>query len=118
MTKPIHVKPAFYAFCYEQLKAIALKYGYNLVLHGSMHRDLDLIAIPWSLELGKVEEMMNEFAVELDGKILPQTEEQRKCFNHGRESWVINLNRCCKMVDEVWTDPQYYIDISVIPIPA
>ena len=46
-SKPTHVKPSFYAFIYEQIKEIAKDYGYNLVLHGSMNRDLDLIAIPW-----------------------------------------------------------------------
>ena len=53
--KPIHAKPAMYAFFYEELKVIAKEYGYNLVLHGSMNRDLDLIAIPW------VDEPKDEF---------------------------------------------------------
>ena len=47
MSKPLHAKPNIYAYYFEALKAIAKEYGYNLVVHGSMNRDLDLIAIPW-----------------------------------------------------------------------
>jgi hypothetical protein len=47
MEKPIHVKPNFYSYCYESLKDIAKNHGYNLLIHGSMNRDLDLIAVAW-----------------------------------------------------------------------
>ncbi len=43
MSKPIHVKPQFYTYAFLPLKEIALRYGYNLVIHGSMNRDMDLI---------------------------------------------------------------------------
>src|SRR5688572_12345453 len=45
--KPTHAKPQLYAYYFLQLKEIAREFGYNLVVHGSMARDLDLIAIPW-----------------------------------------------------------------------
>ena len=48
IVKPIHAKPSLFAFYFEVIKEIGLKYGYNIVLHGSMNRDLDLIAIPWN----------------------------------------------------------------------
>lgn len=44
--KPIHAKPSLFSFYFEIIKEIGLKHGYNIVLHGSMNRDLDLIAIP------------------------------------------------------------------------
>ncbi|MBC8053754.1 MAG: hypothetical protein H7Y13_11885 [Sphingobacteriaceae bacterium] len=112
--KPIHAKPSLYAFYFEALKIIALKYGYNLVLHGSMNRDLDLIAIPWQHELGDVDTMINEFSDKLGGQVMEQSEEGKYCFPHGRMSYVINLNRECQS-HKNWEDPQYYIDISVIP---
>ena len=59
--KPIHVKPSYYAIMFEPLKRISMNYGYNLVLHGSLNRDMDLIAIPWNEELGSVDDMLNEF---------------------------------------------------------
>lgn len=51
-TKPIHAKPSLYAFYFDVIKEIGLQYGYNIVLHGSMNRDLDLIAIPWQEQIG------------------------------------------------------------------
>jgi hypothetical protein len=109
--KPIHAKPSLYAFYFYEMKEIALKYGYNLCLHGSLNRDLDVVAIPWSKPLGNHLRMIGEFSELLGGSIMFQSEEQRNCFPHGRQSFVINLNR------RVEEDPQYYIDISVIPTP-
>ena len=114
-TKPIYAKPALYAFYYETLKGIAKEYGYNLVLHGSMARDLDLIAIPWSAELGDVDEMVTKFAEVLGGWVMPQTEAQMNCFPHGRQSRIVNINR--DWIMDKNTDQQYYIDISIIPVP-
>lgn len=125
MEKPIHAKPSLYAFYYEAIKGIGLKYGYNIVLHGSMNRDLDLIAIPWQKEIGDKKQMMQDICDCLDGFILEETEEIRKEFRikyHGRECWVININRTLEfkfngMTVEIkkHVDPQYYIDISVLP---
>lgn len=116
--KPIHAKPSFYALMFEPLKEIALKYGYNLVLHGSLNRDLDLIAIPWQESLGSVEEMIAEFCEYVGGKI---SNDAQKDAPHGRKWYVINIYR--GMYEKVpgfteriyYPDPQYYIDISVTP---
>jgi hypothetical protein len=109
--KITHVKPAMYSYFYYELRVIALKYGYNLVLHGSLNRDLDLIAIPWFESLGDMELMIKEFAEYLKGDVMEMTEKQKNCFPHGRLSYVINMNR-----GHTWDkDEQYYIDISVIP---
>lgn len=125
-TKPVHARPSLYAFYFEAIKEIGLKFGYNIVLHGSMNRDLDLIAIPWQEEIGNKVEMLNEIAETLGGNILNESEDARQLLRnkfHNRECWVININRTIKakyggMVTEFieHTDPQYYIDISIIPI--
>lgn len=126
MSKPVHAKPSLYAHYFYQLKEIALKYGYNLVLHGSLNRDLDLIAIPWQVELKPHGDMIEEFVEALGGSLLfangvdrshapDQDWEKYRTTHHGRMLYLINLNRECFMKDGEWTDPQYYIDISVIP---
>lgn len=129
MEKPIHAKPSLYAFYFEVLKEIALKYGYNLVLHGSMNRDLDLIAIPWQEEIKPHIPMIEEMAQALGGHIFGEkggnTKELQDAFKkkfHGRESFIININRGIKskydgmvVSFEEHKDPQYYVDISVIP---
>ena len=124
--KPIHAKPSLYAFYFEVIKEIGLKYGYNIVLHGSLNRDLDLIAIPWQEIIGDKMLMLNEIAETIGGFILVENEESFQSFKdkfHGRESWIININRSIKskfngLVTEFveHEDPQYYIDISILPI--
>lgn len=47
MSKPLKAKPHFYAHCYHLLQAVAHGHGYNLLIHGSMNRDMDLVAVPW-----------------------------------------------------------------------
>lgn len=128
MDKPIHAKPSLYAFYFEVLKEIAVKYGYNLVLHGSMNRDLDLIAIPWQKEIGAHGEMVNEFIEAMDGSLMLKNRrlendkvvgEPYTTTHHGRIQYVININRECQSRHrEGWKDPQYYLDISVIPVQS
>lgn len=116
--KPIHAKPSYYAIMFEPLKAIALKYGYNLVLHGSLNRDMDLIAIPWQEQLGCVDEMINEFCDYIGGKI---NNDGLKDAPHGRKWYIIDIYRGGytqeSSVSELvyHEDPQTYIDISVTP---
>ena len=116
MEKPIHVKPNFYSYCFEELKIIAKRNGYNLVVHGSMNRDLDLIAIPWEDHISDVDDMIKEFAEYLDAEIMPLSEDQRKCFPHGRESRVLNMMRSFTPFGNFTEDKQYYLDISIIPV--
>lgn len=111
--KPTHAKPSLYAYYFYYLKEIAVEYGYNLVLHGSLNRDLDLIAIPWEEKIGNVDEMIEEFAKFMGGLVMEQSEESKHCFPHGRVSYVINLNRAGKWNN--YQDAKYYIDISVTP---
>jgi hypothetical protein len=128
MDKPTHAKPQLYAYYFLQLKEIAKDYGYNLVVHGSMNRDLDLIAIPWVENPRDEFEMINALNKHLTGHT---TEEKYKKEIYlyrelpgGRHSYVINLNRGGyrkndkgEITDplEYTEDPQYYIDISVTP---
>lgn len=129
--KPIHAKPSYYAIMFEPLKEIALKYGYNLVLHGSLNRDMDLIAIPWQETLGSVDEMIDEFCqyvggevclfnhrIAEDGKI---TGDRFTPKPHGRVCYVIDIYRGGYLNGGGFQemafhkDPQTYIDISIIP---
>lgn len=127
--KPIHAKPSLYAFYFEIIKEIGLKYGYNIVLHGSMNRDLDLIAIPWEENVGDKDLMIDEISNVIGGSILMSN----KCIDnvdgdrfskmpHGRINYIININRDFEMKFDGLTskikdysDPQFYIDISILP---
>lgn len=120
-TKPIKAKPIFYSRCYEALKQIAQEMGYNLLIHGSMDRDMDLVAVAWIHEPKPHIEVLDAFSKYLGLSIHEIKDEDEKLCNlyyysilpGNRSSYIINLNRGGK-----WTnnqDPQYYIDISFTP---
>lgn len=107
-----------YSYCLGILQEKAKEMGYNLVLHGSMNRDCDLIAIPW------VDNPEHHFALirALDVIITGFEYIDPKGYNYsvlpgGRHSYVINLNRGgYNHKDEFIDDPQIYLDISVTPL--
>ena len=116
MSKPIKAKPGLYTLFYENLKQIAIGYGYNLVVHGSMQRDLDLIAIPWVDNPQPEFEMIQEFQTYLTGYKDPKP--YFSVLPGGRHAYVINLNRGNKSGEwDRFYDEQYYLDISVVQLP-
>jgi hypothetical protein len=131
--KPTHAKPSLYAYYFYDLKEIAKEYGYNLVLHGSLNRDLDLIAIPWVDDPKPELDLINAFSKHLNG----WTSDAPSLFlpgklPGGRHTYIIQLNRGGYMntgtglhepltegreIPEYVPDPQYYVDISITPLP-
>ena len=116
MNKPTHIRPGLYAMYFEYMKQIAKEYGYNLVIHGSMNRDLDLIAIPWIDKPRPEQAMIKEFQEYLTGVTL--TDQNKDVpftiLPGNRHSYVIELNRGDKHGEWVrFEDEQYYLDISV-----
>lgn len=45
--EPIPARAAAYVALYPMLLQIANDHGYALAVHGSLHRDFDLVAVPW-----------------------------------------------------------------------
>lgn len=118
MDKPKHFRPGLYAIFFEQLKDIAREYGYNLVVHGSMNRDLDLIAIPWVDKPKAEQEMIREFQEYLTGITVTDSKGNIPftILPGGRHSYIIDLNRGDRHGAWVrFADEQYYLDISVTP---
>ena len=115
--KPIYVKPMFFSVILEPLKTIAREFGYNLLLHGSINRDMDLILIPWIDNCNTSDETVEAFAKYLQGTIEINSvkgELSREMINGaGRRSYIINLDRGGKF--NAWLDREYYLDISVTP---
>lgn len=44
---PVPARAAAYVALYPRLLQIARDHGYSLCVHGSFHRDMDLVAVPW-----------------------------------------------------------------------
>ena len=122
--KPRKMRPQLYAVYYDSLHKIAKEMGYNLLIHGSMNRDMDLVAVPWVNEPKSHLELLNALSDFLGTvKYAENPENLGQFYMHsklpgGRDSYVINLNRGRHhngyfMEDE---DAQYYIDISITPL--
>ena len=96
-----------YAFLYPVLAELANKRGYALALHGSLQRDLDVVALPWSDEASSPEDLAEDFLLyaEIYGMKLGDDHPNRKpaIKPHGRLAWTIPL----------WAGA--YIDLSVMP---
>lgn len=115
--KPIKTKPMFYAYCLAGLQEVAKGFGYNLVIHGSMDRDMDLIAVPWIDEPKGHIELLNAFCEYL-GVPRPIKTNGEPDFHFsilpgGRSSYVIMLNRGGMF--NGYVDEQFYLDISITP---
>lgn len=125
--KPTHAKPQLYAYYFFVLKEIAKEFGYNLVVHGSMNRDLDLIAIPWVDDPKPELELIHALSAHITGHQAAEGYEKdvymMNVLPGGRNSYVINVNRggyknMEKEHPDFVPDPQYYIDISVTPLKS
>lgn len=80
----------------ELVRAIAKRIGYAIGVHGSLERDIDLIAAPWSLEAAKLNyrEVMDFIADGLDAKVI---EVEAKPL--GRRACTIQMNGYYKPID-------------------
>ncbi|WP_430434295.1 hypothetical protein [Methyloversatilis sp.] len=99
--KPTYA-PAYMVGIYPQLAEEARRFGYALALHGSLQRDLDLIAVPWREDAAPAIDLVRAlgevFDVEPNHPI--DRPEQKP---HGRLGWSLPL----------WWGA--YLDISVTP---
>jgi len=105
--------PAFYLQLYPALVAAARDHGYALAVHGSMVRDLDLIAVPWTAEASDALTLIKKLK-EVTGTVthgaawdhlVPDCTPGEK--PHGRVAYSLHLtDRGCE-------GP--YFDVSVMP---
>lgn len=110
--KPPSMAP-FFALTYQALTDVCRERGYALALHGTMDRDLDLVAVPWTeaaisaAELARaVGEHIGWWKIGPNGHSLQQTAELMMNGPvpkpHGRLVWTI-------LYGSTW------IDLSVVP---
>lgn len=95
--------PAYVVGIYPALALKARELGYALALHGSLQRDLDLIAIPWTEDAASPTDLVIALCVEFDVSPNHSIDAPNK-MPHGRIGWSIPL----------WWGA--YIDLSVMPL--
>ena len=87
---------AFYTQILPALRETAHRHGYALGLHGSMARDLDIIAVPWVEGASATEDLIRDLAQTCGGYLPPghpndgkPTYRNPEEKPHGRRSWNI-----------------------------
>lgn len=69
---------AFYAGLIPEMNRVARQCGYALAIHGSMTRDMDVVAIPWTEEASSAEHLAYLLESAVDGNLRPTREVQEK----------------------------------------
>ena len=87
--------PPLYTHLYIHLTRVALEHGYALALHGSMARDLDVIAVAWTEDAAPAEELLAAFVEELDSRWVSEPEQKPR----GRRAWTMTIPRSHAVVD-------------------
>lgn len=89
---------------YPTLCEVAQHLGYALAIHGSLQRDMDLIAVPWTDEARPAVELVWRIKEVCHGYIVGGRDGRDPAQKpHGRLAWSIHL------------DAGNYIDLSVMP---
>jgi hypothetical protein len=101
--------PKGYVAILGLLHDVAKRHGYALGVHGTMGRDLDLIAAPWVQEASSSEQLVVEMAKMCGGRVYRMVDLGGKLVDnpvlqpHGREGWIVVLGGGT------------YLDVSVMP---
>lgn len=101
----INGKPEFYAVLYPSMKKAALECGYALALHGSMHTDMDLMAMPWVEDAKSARELVEALDDCVGATVWKAFKwKHKEVRSHGRECYVISIMG------------NWHIDLSVMPL--
>jgi len=98
---PASLLPAMYSHRIHDIQAIARLCGYAIAVHGSMSRDLDLVAIPWVKKATTAETLIRNLCKHLG--VTVGTGQQPTEKPHGRKAWSLHCMG------------NGYLDISVMP---
>jgi len=97
-------RPVTYVHFYTILVPVAREHGYALALHGTVQRDLDMIAVPWVEKPSTHQELLEAFCDELGIKAVFRIKDHHRSFKlHGRVAYNIVV------MDGAW------LDISIMP---
>lgn len=110
---PSPARAAAYVALYPMLVQVAKRHGYALAVHGSLHRDFDLIAVPWVEEASEPLTLIK--AIKAATRTVTQHEEVDRLVKdcrptqkpHGRLSYSLHVTNSGMYGG--------YLDVSVMP---
>ena len=96
----------YYASLYPVLRQAAREHGYALALHGSLTKDLDVLAVPWVEGASDPVTLAHAVCEAAGGFIELRIDlgQNPKQMPHGRLAWTIQLG-----------SNGGYVDLSVMP---
>jgi hypothetical protein len=103
--------PAYNAVLFAAMQRTCRQFGYALAIHGSMHKDLDLLAVPWTDQAVApaflVDQLVTQHGLIPIHSSHPPTASDDdfgpSMKPHGRQSWMFSLGQ------------HYLLDLAVMP---
>lgn len=101
--------PSLYATLWPLIVEEARDCGYALALHGSLARDMDVIAAPWTVEAVPAAELVERLCQRVGFLVLEGSDGESRIHRdptprpHGRLAWALHMGGGA------------YIDLSVMP---
>lgn len=90
--------PGFtYAWMIPYITRIGVDNGWGIAVHGSMCRDLDLLAVPWTDEAIPANELIAKLCKMTDGELQQETAGTEK--PHGRKAYTITFKGAWHFID-------------------
>jgi hypothetical protein len=105
MKKPPSIAPV-YCYLVPHLAEVARDHGYALTVHGSMQRDLDLVAVPWIDGASGPVELASALYERIKWASSHDQPKGPVVRPHGRLAWTIALGGGA------------YLDLSIMPCKA
>lgn len=84
---PPSYAPVYTAALYPQWAVIFRQHGYALAVHGSLQRDLDLIAVPWVESPSPPQVVLDEITTTFAARVIGTIGEKL----HGRRAWTVSI---------------------------
>lgn len=100
--------PGFtYVWMIPYITRIARRHGYAIGVHGSMSRDLDLIAVPWVETASDPKTLVDAVCSLTTGFLATGGDGETKCekMPHGRVAYTICFHGA-----------RHFIDLSIMPL--
>jgi hypothetical protein len=98
----------------ELARHAARAVGYAIGQHGSMERDLDMIAVPWTEDAGDelaLVKAIQQAITDNIGDCYRSCEEQIEAKPHGRRAWTLHFQNAVSTENGAYP----FVDLSVLP---
>jgi hypothetical protein len=106
-----------YSLVIPDLMKAGREVGYAIAIHGSLARDLDIVAIPWTADAVNAERLILHLMAAVDGRLRNGGRKKEDgewervkasepaAMPHGRRAWTIHIGH-----------DGMYLDVSVMPL--